>query len=240
MSGLAWSLSVQIPGPFDGSPQWTAIPTKSVWASARAAVLDGEICEARPSTHSREPSPKTLVMSPVGSVAVTLTCAAAAWAFASGAARSTPVPAAPAPPTFAIVASSLFRVALSRTIVWPVARPLTLVTLMFVAPAAAAAARLVGAGEVRRTIALLFSRTVLATPTLPTSQPARVYGTHGAGALRTAPVPPRDAGSALIMLKFESAEAVGGVFAGLPPSVLSVQYLNEDEKPTDPSGRKYP
>ena len=30
----------------------------------------------------------------------------------------------------------------------------------------------------------------------------------------------------------------GGEFAGLPPSVVSVQYLNDDEKPTEPSGLK--
>ena len=36
--------------------------------------------------------------------------------------------------------------------------------------------------------------------TPPTSQPARVYGTHGAGAFRTAPVPPSDGGSLLTML----------------------------------------
>ena len=42
------------------------------------------------------------------------------------------------------------------------------------------------------------------------------------------------------MLKFESADGVGGLFAGLPPSVVSVQYLNDDEKPIVPSGRKYP
>ena len=95
---------------------------------------------------------------------------------------------------------------------------------MFVAPIAEAAARTVGLGDpggvVRKMIELLFSSTVFATPTLPTSQPARVNGTHGAGALRTAPVPPSEAGSALTMLKFESADGVGGVFAGLPPSVM--------------------
>ena len=103
---------------------------------------------------------------------------------------------------------------------------------MFVAPADAAAARFVGPASLRNAIALLFSSTVFATLTSPTSHPARVYGTHGAGALRALPVPPSEAGSALTMLKFVSADGVGGLFAGLPPSVLSVQYLNEDEKPT--------
>ena len=66
--------------------------------------------------------------------------------------------------------------------VWPAAKPggrTPVVTLMCVSPTTAAAARLC-AGE-RSTIAVLFSRTVFATPTLPTSQPARVNGTHGAG-----------------------------------------------------------
>ena len=48
---------------------------------------------------------------------------------------------------------------------------------MFVAPAAAAAASEV-AGVIT---ALLFSSTVLAMETFPTSQPSRVYETHGAG-----------------------------------------------------------
>ena len=87
---------------------------------------------------------------------------------------------------------------------------------------------------------MLFSSTAFAVPTLPTSQPARVNGTHGAGALRTAPVPPSEAGSLVTMLKFESADGVGGLFAGFPPSVVSVQYLKLDENPTEPSGRKYP
>src|SRR4051794_13826839 len=53
---------------------------------------------------------------------------------------------------------------------------------------------------VLKMIELLFSSTVFATPTLPTSQPAFAYGTQGAGALRTAPVPPRAGGSLLTML----------------------------------------
>ena len=108
------------------------------------------------------------------------------------------MPPEPAVPTLAIVASSELAVAFSSTTVWPAARPVTLATLTLVSPAAAAAASEV-AGE-RRMIELLFSSTVLATPTLPTSQPARVNGTHGAGAFRAAPVPPSDGGSALTML----------------------------------------
>ena len=67
MSGFAFWLSLQIP---PEAPQWIVIPTKSVSALARAAVANGAICESRPSFHSGEPSPKTFVMSPVGSVAV--------------------------------------------------------------------------------------------------------------------------------------------------------------------------
>src|SRR5262249_705998 len=83
-------------------------------------------------------------------------------------------------------------------------------TVMLAAPAADGAASVV-LPLVRVTIAVLFSRTVFATLTLPTSQPARVNGTHGAGALRADPVPPSDGGSALTMLKFVSADAVGGL-----------------------------
>ena len=50
--------------------QWIAIPTKSVCASARAAVPDGATCESRPSVHSGEPAPNTRVMSPEGSTLV--------------------------------------------------------------------------------------------------------------------------------------------------------------------------
>ena len=182
------------------APQWIVYPTKSVCARLRAAVPGGEIWDSASLDPFGEPAPKTLVMSPVGSVAVTLTWLPLACALVSGAVRTTPVPAAPAVPTLAIVASSWLTVPFSSTIVWPAARPLMLLTLMFVSPAVAAAASDVGAGDVRNAIAVLFSSTALAVPTLPTSQPARVNGTHGAGALRTVPEPPRDAGSVLTML----------------------------------------
>jgi hypothetical protein len=42
------------------------------------------------------------------------------------------------------------------------------------------------------------------------------------------------------MLKFVSPGGVGGSVAGLPPSVMSVQYLNDDENPTLPFARKNP
>src|SRR6059058_1391405 len=114
------------------------------------------------------------------------------------------------------------------TTVWPAARPLTLLTLTFVSPGLAGAASVAGAGDARKTIELLFSSTAFAVETLPTSQPARAQGTHGAGVFLTP----------LTMLKLLSADGVAGLFAGLPPSVRSVQYLKDDEKPTEPSGLK--
>src|SRR5712691_10886171 len=210
--------------------QWIVMPTKSVSAFARAAVANGAICESLPSFHSGEPSPNTFVMSPAGSVAVgPYTGTPLACAFARGAVKVIPVPAAPAVPTLAIVADSASE-PVSIVIAMPEVKPLTLATLMLVAPAAAGAASVVG--PARKTMALLFSSTAFAVETLPTSQPARAHGTHGAGVFFAEPESP------LTMLKLVSADGVGGVVAGLPPSVLSVQYLNEDEKPTDPLGLK--
>ena len=103
---------------------------------------------------------------------------------------------------------------------------------MLVSPIVAAAASVVG--PARKVIALLFSSTAFAVETLPTSQPARAHGTHGAGVFFAEPESP------LTMLKFVSADGVGGTVAGFPPSTESVQYLNEDEKPTDPFGLKKP
>src|SRR5436189_2241237 len=117
------------------------------------------------------------------------------------------------------------------TTVWPAARPLTLLTLTFVSPGLADAASVAGAGDARKTIELLFSSTAFAVETLPTSQPARAQDTNAAGVFLT-PLSP------LTMLKLLSADGVAGLFAGLPPSVRSVQYLKDDEKPTEPSGRK--
>src|SRR6185437_8740746 len=133
-------------------------------------------------------------------------------------------------PTAAIVSSSLFTVLRSMTTFWPEASPVTLLTLTVNAPAAAAFFSDVAAGELRKMIELLFSSTAFAVETLPTSQPARAHGTHGAGVFF-------GAGSPVTMLKFGSADGLTGEFAGLPPSVRSVQYLNEDEKLTPP-GRK--
>ena len=83
-----------------------------------------------------------------------------------------PVPPEPAVPTLTIVASSEFADAFSSTIVWPAARPVTLATLMLFAPTAEAAARVVP-GE-RVMIDVLFSSSMFASPTPPTSQPALV------------------------------------------------------------------
>src|SRR6266545_4387010 len=68
----------------------------------------------------------------------------------------------------------------SIVILIPTVKPETLPTLMFVAPATAAAASVVGPAA--KTIELLFSSTAFAVETFPTSQPTRVHGTQGAGA----------------------------------------------------------
>src|SRR5882757_9472664 len=62
------------------------------------------------------------------------------------------------------------------------------------------------------------SNSMLPTENAPTSQPARVNGTHGAGAI------------------LPSSFAI----CGLPSADFAVQYRNELWKPTDPSGRKKP
>ncbi len=126
---------------FELLAQWTAMPTKSVCASARPPCPAGAAFDATASFHSGEPAPKTFVMSPSG-----------------------PVP--------------------------------------------------------------VFSSTTLASAVAPQSQPARVYGTHGAGVFFGEPLSP------FTMLKFGF---VGGM---LTSSVRSVQYLNEHEDAVDPSARK--
>ena len=108
------------------------------------------------------------------------------------------MPAFPVPGAIvAITACSMFAPA-SILIVMPAEKPFRFATLTLVAPTAVFPETVVGPAP--KTIALLFSSTVFATLTLPTSQPARAYGTHGPGALRAAPVPPSDGGSALSML----------------------------------------
>jgi hypothetical protein len=72
----------------------------------------------------------------------------------------------------------------------------------------------------------VFSRTTLASATAPKSQPARVNGTHGAGALRGVPPSP--------VTMFGSRSA-GGVPLS---STRSVQYLNDDADAVEPSALK--
>jgi hypothetical protein len=72
----------------------------------------------------------------------------------------------------------------------------------------------------------VFSRTRFAVATPPKSQPARVYGTHGAGVVLGWPL------SALTMLGSASS---GGV---LSESTRSVQYLNDGAEAVVPSSLK--
>src|SRR4029450_2187479 len=106
----------------------------------------------------------------------------------------------------------------------PTVKPFTLATFTTLWLAAAAAA--VTVGPAPKTIALLFSSTAFAAEPSPTPHPARVYGTPGAGVFLGGPESP------LTMLKFVSAGGVGGSVAAFPPSGMSVQYLNDEEKPT--------
>src|SRR5919201_5761338 len=64
-------------------------------------------------------------------------------------------------------------------------------------------------------VVAVFSSTTFASAVAPQSQPARVYGTQGAGAFFGVPLSP------LTMLKF------GSVGTALTSSVRSVQYLND-------------
>src|SRR5262245_57026116 len=75
----------------------------------------------------------------------------------------------------------------------------------------------------------VFSSTTFASATAPKSQPARVYGTHGAGVFLSCPV----AGSRVTMFGSGSA---GGVPTS---STRSVQYLNEDDEAVVPFVLKY-
>jgi hypothetical protein len=120
-----------------------------------------------------------------------------------------PVP--PAVPTLWTPTNSV-----PTSIVCPALNLATLATLMFVSPACAFAASVVP-GVIT---ALLFSSTVFATDTLPTSQPARVYETHGAGAFFGCP---------------ESAFTMFGLLS-TPPATGAVQYLNADVNVAIPFG----
>jgi hypothetical protein len=72
----------------------------------------------------------------------------------------------------------------------------------------------------------VFSRTTFASAVAPQSQPARVYGTHGAGAFFGVPESP---------LTMFGSGSVGGVFTS---STRSVQYLKDDDEAVEPSARK--
>src|SRR5215470_17416365 len=72
----------------------------------------------------------------------------------------------------------------------------------------------------------VFSSTTLATAVAPKSHPARVNGTHGAGAFSGIPLSP------LTML------GRGSAGAGLTSSTRSVQYLKEDDDAVVPLARK--
>src|SRR5262245_7424027 len=75
----------------------------------------------------------------------------------------------------------------------------------------------------------VFSSTTFASATAPKSQPARVYGTHGAGVFFGS----RRSGSVVTMF-------VSGSAGGFPvSSTRSVQYVNEDDDAVDPFALKY-
>src|SRR3954451_13890400 len=72
----------------------------------------------------------------------------------------------------------------------------------------------------------VFSRTTFASAVAPQSQPARVYGTHGAGVIFGEPLSP---------FTITGAGSVGGM---LTSSVRSVQYLNDDDDAVVPFALK--
>src|SRR5262249_53414564 len=119
-SARAFGLPVQGEEPL---AQWIATPTRSVNARLRAAVFAGAGCESRSSFDASEPSPKSDVTSPVGSVLKIR--APAACACVSGAVRVRPVPVAPAVPTAATTADSE-AAPVSMVIFCPTAKGVTL------------------------------------------------------------------------------------------------------------------
>src|SRR3989442_15727043 len=72
----------------------------------------------------------------------------------------------------------------------------------------------------------VFSRTTFASATAPKSQPARVYGTQGAGIVVGFPLS--------VFTIFGSGSAGGSPVS----STRSVQYLKEDDEAVDPSAVK--
>ena len=163
--------------------QWIEKPTKSVWARARSLVPDTEVCENFASFHWGDPWPKTLVTSPFGFVVtVPKTVVPTACAIVSGAVRLIRAPSGALVLVDRTVAVSEVAAWLSIVIVWPFEKPAMLPTRIVVSPGLAAVNR-IGVGPPVTKTAPLFSRTVFAVATPPQSQPARVNGTHGAGAL---------------------------------------------------------
>src|SRR3954454_9684962 len=73
----------------------------------------------------------------------------------------------------------------------------------------------------------VFSSTTFASAVAPQSQPARVYGTHGAGVFFGVPLSPF------------TITGVGSLGGRLMSSVKSVQYLNDDDDAVVPSDLKY-
>src|SRR3954453_23067782 len=72
----------------------------------------------------------------------------------------------------------------------------------------------------------VFSSTTFASAVAPQSQPARVYGTHGAGVIFGEPLSP---------FTITGAGSVGGM---LTSSVRSVQYLKDDDDAVVPLALK--
>src|SRR5262245_44136369 len=114
-------------------------------------------------------------MSPVGSCAYTVTAPPELCAFASGAARFTVVPA-----ILEIVATSACTVPVSRMIVSPGASVAADATVMLVAPAEEAAARVVLPVD-RVVMAVVFSSSAFGKSDPPMPQSARGYGDDGLG-----------------------------------------------------------
>ena len=195
----------------------------------RAAVPPGANCAFRPSIHSGEPSPKTLVMSPVGSVGVHRERCAASVGVRQ---RSSEVDAGASGTSGADRGDRVelgADVPRSTTTFWPGERPVTLVTLTFVAPATDGAASEVARPVPEDDRIVVLEHGVRRRDVADVAA-ALVPGTHGRGV----------SGEPVTVDHVEVGVGRGGrrVVGGVAPVVVSVQYLNEDENPTDPSGLK--
>ena len=146
----------------------------------RSAVPGSEVCENFASFHCGEFSPKTFVMSPIGFVEVvphTFTPAGCAFVSAAVSVSRGPPPAV-SDAIAAIVPDSGSAPPMFTAL--PTRKPVTEPILRTVSPGLTAACS--GVGPPLTITALPFSSTVFAVATAPKSQPAVVYGTHGAGA----------------------------------------------------------